>query len=97
MVGPGIRQHGVALPDESFGKELAEITEPDNGNLELCGLREAAGELVFVIIRLSCVEGADAKGRGVVAGGQLEQMDWRWEETNSAAAAAMQMVGMGEG
>lgn len=72
MVGTGIGQYGVALPDESFGKELAEITEPNDGNLERRGLREAAGESGFVIVRLSCVEGTDEKGRGVAAAGELE-------------------------
>lgn len=54
----------MALPDESFGEELTEITEPNNGNFELRGLREAIGEFGFGIVRLCCVNCADAIADG---------------------------------
>nr|GMD80134.1 hypothetical protein PanWU01x14_332130 [Ipomoea batatas] len=35
VIGPGIRQQGVALADESLSEELAEISESDYGDFQL--------------------------------------------------------------
>ncbi|PON35965.1 LOW QUALITY PROTEIN: hypothetical protein PanWU01x14_332130 [Parasponia andersonii] len=59
VVGPGMGQDGVALPDERLGEELPEVSEPDYGDFERGGLLVAEeglllGWLAVVGLRAVC-------------------------------------------
>lgn len=56
IVSPRVREDGVALPDESLGKELAEVAEPKDGDFEGVGAVELGLEVGFVVVWLSCVD-----------------------------------------
>lgn len=63
MIGAArVSEDGVATVDEGLGEELAEVSEPYNGDLELVGgVVEGGGELGLVVVVLSCVEGSDSE------------------------------------
>ena len=61
MVGAREGEDLVALPDEGLCQELPEVSEPDDGDLELRRSPVELGvELGLVVVRLSRVEGHDS-------------------------------------
>lgn len=56
MVGPGVGEDGVALPNEGPGEELAKVAEPEDGDFEGVGAVELGLEVGFVIVGLSSVD-----------------------------------------
>lgn len=83
--------NSVALLDHGFGKELAEVAEADNGDLELCGVGEAIVELGLIIVRLCSVNSPDAKRSGDASekGGTAEHGRTRgWNRNERKARGA---------
>lgn len=59
VVRAGVGEYGVALADECSCQELPEVSEANDGNLEmLAGVEMSSGELGFIVKRLSSVEGS---------------------------------------
>lgn len=52
----------MALTDEGVGEELTEVTEADDGDLELLGVVELNSYFGFIVEGLSCVDGANCEG-----------------------------------
>ncbi|PON68559.1 hypothetical protein PanWU01x14_095300 [Parasponia andersonii] len=67
LVGSGVSEDGVPMADEGLGEELAEVTEPDDGDLELGGVAVVGGEFGLVVVELGCVEGLNSEAAAVVA------------------------------
>lgn len=61
----------MTLTDESVGEELTEVTEADDGDLELLGVVELSGYFGFVVEGLSCVDGANCEGFNGSGGGEI--------------------------
>jgi hypothetical protein len=59
VVGAGVGEQRVALPREGAGEELAEVAEPDDGDLEPLPLLQEPRRAGLVVERLGCVDGAD--------------------------------------
>lgn len=63
-----MRINCVSLADERLGKELAEVSEPQDSNFQLGGLIEAADQLGFVVVGLRGVDCTDAKAMAAEVG-----------------------------
>ncbi|CAL5040425.1 unnamed protein product [Urochloa decumbens] len=62
VVGPGVGEQRVALPSEGAGEELAEVAEPDDGDLEPLPLLQEPRRAGLVVERLGGVHRPDALG-----------------------------------
>ena len=62
VVGAGVGQDGVALPDEGLGQELPEVAEAHDGDLQLLGVVELLGHSRLVVEWLGRVDGANTEG-----------------------------------
>lgn len=61
VVRSRVRINRVALGDELLGDELAEVSEPDDGDLQLSGLTETVDEVRFVIVGLRGVDRTESE------------------------------------
>lgn len=58
----------MALLDQSFGQELAEIAEPNNGDFESVGFLVMGFDSGLVVKRLSCVDGSNSEALEIKMG-----------------------------
>lgn len=68
VVGSGMGEYGMSLPNECPGEKLTVVAEPNNSNFELAGVVKIGGDFGLVVVRLSSVDGSDFQATVVAEG-----------------------------
>lgn len=79
----------MALARESFGEELAEVSEAQNGDFEGLGFEVLGAEVRLVVVRLGGVDRTDAES--------IFERDMEREGRGGRGGKGMEMEGKGRG